>query len=153
VTRKGASAEDARRVADEVRRRAPHARLAPVHLAPVGWAGLDGTSTEAPTGDVLAVTAIADPSSFTQMVEHATGARSELLAFADHHDYTAHDVERIRRVADGRPIVTTEKDAVKLEAHQAMHADARVLVLGVEVEAGEAALRAALLETAGERIP
>ncbi|MBV9496622.1 MAG: tetraacyldisaccharide 4'-kinase [Acidobacteria bacterium] len=36
------------------------------------------------------------------------------LSFADHHRYTASDLERIRKAANGLPILTTEKDAVKL---------------------------------------
>jgi tetraacyldisaccharide 4'-kinase len=36
------------------------------------------------------------------------------LSFNDHHRYTAQDLERIRKAAAGNPILTTEKDEVKL---------------------------------------
>lgn len=36
------------------------------------------------------------------------------MSFPDHHRYTAADLERIRKAAAGKPILTTEKDEVKL---------------------------------------
>jgi tetraacyldisaccharide 4'-kinase len=149
VTRKRASAEQAAALVRAVGRHAPEARLAQVRLAPVGWCGLDGTPTEGPAAPVLAVAAIADPESFAHLVARESGAAVELLAFADHHEYTARDADRIRRAARGRIVATTEKDAVKLAGVLGGSLDARVLVLGVEVEAGGDALRAALLEAAG----
>ena len=38
----------------------------------------------------------------------------ELMAFPDHHAFTRKDIERIKRRANGRTILTTEKDATRL---------------------------------------
>jgi len=38
----------------------------------------------------------------------------EVMTFPDHHAYSRRDIERIRRRADGRTILTTEKDATRL---------------------------------------
>ena len=38
----------------------------------------------------------------------------ELMTFPDHHPYSPNDIERIRQRADGRTILTTEKDATRL---------------------------------------
>jgi tetraacyldisaccharide 4'-kinase len=149
ITRRRARADEAARTAERVRRVAPDARLAQVRLAPVGWSTLDGNPAGPPPGDVLAVAGIADPAAFAAMVSDRTGGRADLLAFGDHHEYTARDLERIGRAAAGRPIATTEKDAVKLVEHADRLPDARVLALGVEVETGEPELRAAVLAAAG----
>lgn len=68
-------------------------------------------------GRVLAVAGIAEPERFT----HALGAAgfdvAGLLAFADHHRFTASDVRRIAERAASlgvRFVLTTEKDAVRL---------------------------------------
>ena len=37
------------------------------------------------------------------------------MSFPDHHRYSRADIEAIKRAANGNPIVTTEKDAVKID--------------------------------------
>lgn len=64
--------------------------------------------------DPLVVTAIARPDAFLRDVESVTHGTAELLAFADHHAFTAMDARRARVRAGTRPVVITEKDAVKL---------------------------------------
>jgi tetraacyldisaccharide-1-P 4'-kinase len=58
------------------------------------------------------------------------------LSFPDHHDYSADDVRRIRKAAAGRTIVTTEKDAVKLQG-LVEREDVRVLGQRVTIEGDE----------------
>jgi tetraacyldisaccharide 4'-kinase len=38
-----------------------------------------------------------------------------LLEFPDHHDFSATDVDSILKQAAGRPIITTEKDYMRLQ--------------------------------------
>jgi tetraacyldisaccharide 4'-kinase len=144
VTRRVASAEDARRVAAAVRREAPDVPVALARLAPDRWQSLAGALVEPPRGDVLAVAGVAGPEAFAELVREATGARVDLLDFPDHHEYGPADGERVRRAAAGRPVVVTEKDAVKLGGLAGALPDVRVLTLAVEIEEGEDALRAAL---------
>jgi tetraacyldisaccharide 4'-kinase len=153
VTRRVASADDARRVAAAVRREAPRVPIALARLAPDGWQSLTGTAVGPPGGDVLAVAGVAGPEAFAELVRGATGARVELLDFPDHHEFTPEDVERVRRVAAGRPVVVTEKDAVKLGSLAGLLPDVRVLTLAVEIEEGEDALLAALLRAAAQSGP
>ena len=63
-----------------------------------------------------------------------------LLSFADHHDYSSADTELIRRrfeeLPDGkRMIITTEKDAARLQHHPYLHESIKpyIYVLPIEV--------------------
>lgn len=161
VTHRTAPPEQVERVVDRVRELAPTALVGRVALRPSGWRRLDGSETEAPPAPVLVVTSVADPESVRALVAsqlRATGdlpedgdpgdigpggvdearlrdARAgepELLAFPDHHDYGVEDAHEIGHVAAGRIVVTTEKDAVKLEALAPRLPEVRVLVLEVE---------------------
>ena len=117
------------RLAGELRR-APG--LPPVDLYSLvagGWQGLDGSQASPPEGPVLAVSSIAEPAAFLQMVEACLGEAPDAWLFPDHHDYTPQQARRISKRAGGRTVVTTEKDAVKLEAFAELLPPARVLPL------------------------
>ena len=64
---------------------------------------------------VLAIAAIGEPGLFRSQLERL-GARVELAAWRDHHAFTAADVAQLAARADGRTVVCTMKDAVKLGA-------------------------------------
>jgi tetraacyldisaccharide 4'-kinase len=117
----------------------PYLREPPVRVAfvPKGWSKLTGESVSGPEGDYLAVAAIGDPVSFSRVLREATGREGDLLPYPDHHEYSWADVQTFIDLARGRTLVTTEKDAVKLEPYQKQLRDLRVLRLGVEVLAGE----------------
>lgn len=53
--------------------------------------------------------------------------------FRDHHRYTQGDIDEIKRAAEGHPIVTTEKDAVKI-------ADDAIIPIPAEMEIEDAVL-------------
>jgi len=59
----------------------------------------------------LALAGIARPQRFFKSAAQAANI-AERIRFADHHRYTVHDVARILK--RGLPVLTTEKDAVKL---------------------------------------
>jgi len=143
VTRKAAPVEEAERVAAAARRFAPAAIHVRLHLCAARWVGRGAAAAPAPDGPALAVAGIAHPDLF---VENAVAAGAKVvatLAFPDHHAYSPGDLARIRRTAAGRPIVTTAKDAVKLEP---LAADLPFWVLEQEVvvEAGGDALMESL---------
>lgn len=84
----------------------------------------------------VAVCGIANPGAFAQSMRELDLATEEILTFPDHHVYRRRDLEAIRAVADasgGAWILTTEKDAVKLEGRTSLP----VVTLRVEVEVGE----------------
>ena len=145
VTHRSAMAGAVERLEDKVRRVCPGGVFARARLSPGGWEGLDGRASSSPSGQVLAVTGVAGPRAFAALVGEQTGAVVELLEFSDHHEFTRRDVERIVRVAGGRSVTVTEKDAVKLREHMAVLPDARVLTLTLEIESGEELLRERIL--------
>ncbi|MEX2584328.1 MAG: tetraacyldisaccharide 4'-kinase [Gemmatimonadota bacterium] len=155
VTRKTATAEEAARVVQEMERRGFGGPTGMVNIAPAGLVALDaapGTgSIDGGLGalhgrSVLAIASIGDPRPFVEHIA-AAGARPELLAYPDHHDYTQRDIASIVRKAAGRPIVATKKDAVKLRKFGSF-VEGYVLEQEVLVEQGrdelEHALRAAV---------
>lgn len=99
--------------------------------------------------DVLAFCGIGRPAKFVETLG-AAGARNAVLRpFADHHAYDEADAERLLAEAarTGLPLVTTEKDAVKLKGSPALDrlaAVARVVPVRLDVE--EEAVMAALLD-------
>lgn len=146
VTRKNASRERADEVGAKVRglveRRAVHA-----WIRPDGWHTLDGGAADAPEGPVVAVAATAEPESFFATLEELGLTVTARLAFRDHHEFDADDARRIGELSARGPIVTTEKDAVKLAALPAAAsgehgwvASARVLGQRVTIEEGETEL-------------
>ncbi len=121
------------------RRLAPFLREPPVRVcfSPGHWTDLAGKPAPPPEGAQLAVAGIGDPEGFSRVLGEATGEAVELLAFPDHHAYSWGDVDGILARAQGRTVVTTEKDAVKLAAFQEDLREIRVLTLDVEVLEGE----------------
>jgi len=117
----------------------PYLRESPVRVAfvPSGWTDLSGRPSTPPEGEYLAVAGIGDPGGFARVLAEAVEWQGEIVHYPDHHAYRWGDVQTILDRAQGRPIVTTEKDAVKLEAFHSHLQHARVLRLGVEVLEGE----------------
>ena len=136
VTRRTASAARARAHVQGVRDLAPSRPIDIVHLAPHAWQDLAGEQVGAPSGDVLAVTAVARPDDFRENVASMLDVDVGLLAFADHHEYSDVDVRRIGREAKGRVVVVTEKDAVKLAPRRGELPDTRVLTQRLLWESG-----------------
>jgi tetraacyldisaccharide 4'-kinase len=67
---------------------------------------------------LLGVCGVASPRGFTRSLAELGLAAEEVLVFRDHHRYGRRDLARIRRAADRTGsswVVTTEKDAVKLQ--------------------------------------
>jgi tetraacyldisaccharide 4'-kinase len=92
-------------------------------LAPSAWIGtarhlprklirLAGSSPAPRAGDsVLVAAAMADPRSVAQSAQALGLDVAELIAFPDHHRFSAGDLRRVLSRSGGRPIVTTGKDA------------------------------------------
>jgi len=143
VTRKTATQAAAHRVALEASALAPDAVVARVYLRPCGWRAWGASQGTGPVGGVVAVCGVADPEQFFANARQAGADIADRLVFGDHHAYTRGDLERIIAVADGRPVVTTAKDAVKLSG-LAPELELWVLEQDVVVEEGGDALSTAL---------
>lgn len=115
VTRRTATPTEAALVEAEVAH-ISHRPTARIHLRPGGW--LDGQlrprGTAPPPVPAVAVAAIARPDDFFDQAEEAGARLEDAIAFPDHHDYTRAEAQALVKEADGRPVVTTAKDAVKL---------------------------------------
>jgi tetraacyldisaccharide 4'-kinase len=150
VTRRVAPVGVAREWLDRVRRGWPHLTVASLRFAPGSWTTLEGGETDAPVGPLLAASGVAAPEGFARMVEQSTGAQVELMAFPDHHRFTAGDLREVVQRARGRTVVITQKDAVKWLDLPEPPPGVRVLSLTPVFDEGEAAVRAALHRTLQE---
>jgi tetraacyldisaccharide 4'-kinase len=145
VTRRSASADRAREVAGRVDRACPGLVWGAVHLADGAWARLDGTAAAPPPGDVLGVCGVARPDAFLAALRGRVAGNVGLVVFRDHHEYDEADVRGLRAEARGRPLVLTEKDAVKLAALGHLLGEAYVLADELRWDWGEEAVRARVL--------
>ncbi|NNF39431.1 MAG: hypothetical protein HKN71_12240, partial [Gemmatimonadetes bacterium] len=137
VTRRSASKAEARRVAEAVAARYPALPVARVALVPGDWQDLDGrvVASGDHDGDPPAVvTAVARPRSVRSLAARVLQRPEQtlpLVAFPDHHDFGADDLEPI--AARHRSWIVTEKDAVKLVEHADLLSDVRIRVLGLRL--------------------
>lgn len=120
----------------ETRHRCVAARQHSGVPGPGGWL----LSPEALAGrEVDLVSGIGHPRAFEATLA-ATGARiAQHRVFPDHHDFTPEDLEGLG--ADGRELVTTTKDATKLEAFGRPFWS---IEIAIDVVSGDAALTALL---------
>jgi tetraacyldisaccharide 4'-kinase len=145
ITRKVATRDQASALGRLAMHVAPKAVLGQVHLGEDFWMGLEADPRSdgpggPPGGDLLAVSSIAEPDGFNDMVRSRATGVVECMAFPDHHPYSRTDVRRIVERAGARPIVTTEKDAVKLRTFPEELPRAHVLRLRVEWDFGQDAV-------------
>jgi len=88
---------------------------------------------------VVAVAGIARPERLSESLRALGATVVSAHAFPDHHPYDRDDVARLVASAGADPLVTTEKDLVKLAAFPAL-AGLRALRIDAVVEGGEALL-------------
>lgn len=146
LTRKTASEEDARALAGRIAALLPGVRLlGALRLTIDGLIPLDGgVGRPAPGAQALVVTAVGRPSSVERSVAEALGADVDLVSYADHHDFTRQEAVAARARAGTRPIVVTEKDAVKLEAFAEALGECYVARQTIEWDWGEDDVRGAV---------
>ena len=87
--------------------------------------------------EVYAVSGIADPESFEDMI-YKQGAKKVIhMRYPDHHTYSQRDIDSILQTsADKKMIITTEKDAVKLLGNPEICAKKNLYVLKILFELG-----------------
>lgn len=73
--------------------------------------------------NVMLVSAIAGTDYLTQYLEKHTNVQ-KTLSFEDHHDFTNHEMGQLKKMYDhmgveNRIILTTEKDAIRMDKHRA----------------------------------
>lgn len=88
-------------------------------------------------GPVLLVTAVAEPSRVADDLRRAGWTLADVLSFPDHHRYRAEDAALIdarARAAGAHAVITTAKDAVKLERYLPLETPVAVVPLEVVIE-------------------
>jgi tetraacyldisaccharide 4'-kinase len=152
VTRKAVPRARAEEVAGELERTVPGTAVVVCQIEPSRLVPLHGGAPrpieELAGRDVLAVASLADPEPFRRNVQ-AAGARVELLAYPDHHDFDRADANRIIRERGDRPLLMTRKDAVKLRTLIPAGTEALVLEQSVRMERGGDLLDEALRKAVG----
>ncbi|MEZ4414619.1 MAG: tetraacyldisaccharide 4'-kinase [Gemmatimonadota bacterium] len=129
-----------------IRQTAPDLPIVELRLSGGAWIDLTGRPAGAPTAAAVAVASIARPEDFERMAEASGVEITDRRWFPDHHAYTDAEISAMERWAAGRPLLTTEKDAVKLAGRTG--ADWRVLPLRVDVQQGRDVLEALLTKVA-----
>ncbi|MGB3095573.1 MAG: tetraacyldisaccharide 4'-kinase [Candidatus Deferrimicrobiaceae bacterium] len=94
----------------------PGRPVAFTRICPFGLVDRSGKETPLPPGgkEVVAFSGIAQNDQFENALRASGFVVRRFLGFRDHHPYRSDDLERIRALADGLPVVTTEKDMVRL---------------------------------------
>jgi len=97
---------------------------------------------------VAAMCGIAEPLAFVNLVSEEGIEIAETFPFADHHVYAAADLRRVRETAHAiEAVVTTEKDAVKIDPEWA-RGEPPLLALVTRTEIDDEAAFAAILRLA-----
>ena len=111
----------------------------------------NGSETPLPPGkrEVVAFSGIAQNDRFERALWESGFLVRRFFGFRDHHPYRPDDLEKIRAAAGGLPVVTTEKDMVRLPVEWAFPVEA--LRVGVEFLSGWDALSRFVLERIGRR--
>ncbi len=105
-------------------------------IVPVSVVDREGTESPLPGAgqEVAAFCGLARNGSFSDTLREAGFVVREFVGFGDHHRYRPEDAERILSRAGGLPVLTTEKDLVRLPP--GLRLDAKALRVRVEFLAG-----------------
>ena len=139
---------------DRVRREVPFPPGRPVaasRMVPAGLFDRDGRETPLPDPgeEVAAFAGLARNRQFSETLADAGFRVRSFRGFGDHHWYTAGDLARIREDAMGLPVVTTEKDMIRLPRE--IPFPVRALRIRVEFLSGWEELSRLLLDRIGGR--
>lgn len=114
----------------------PGRPVAASRMVPESLVERDGRETPLPEagGEVAAFAGLARNRQFLETLTAAGFRVRSFHGFGDHHWYTPGDLERIRGEAKGLPVVTTEKDMIRLPKEVPF--PVRALRIGVEFFSG-----------------
>jgi tetraacyldisaccharide 4'-kinase len=88
----------------------------PVYFATIQYGGIQNGSGELlQSKNAVALTGIAKPKPFLEKIQHTQQIDRD-LQFPDHHSFSEKEIAEIERIAAQTPIITTEKDWVRLQA-------------------------------------
>jgi tetraacyldisaccharide 4'-kinase len=136
--------QDRQQLTREIRNLSPHALVVETEHRPLEWLVADGGTRplDEVSGDVAAFCGIGNPDTFRRTI-HSIGLMiREFRAFPDHHHYDPVELESwARQLPQGRPILTTQKDLVKLKQTKLAGHDLLAVRIDLSIQKGEEALR------------
>lgn len=129
----------------------PGRPVATSRMVPVSWVERNGRTIplSGPGEEVAAFAGLARNRQFLEMLTAGGFRVRSFRGFGDHHWYTPGDLERIRGEANGLPVVTTEKDMIRLP--EKVPFPVRALRIGVKFLSGWEELSSLLLGRIGWR--
>lgn len=115
-------------------------------VVPRGLVDREGREVSLPSAgtEIAAFSGIAGNERFASTLRASGFAVRAFVPFGDHHWYAPGDLERVRVAAEGLPVVTTEKDMIRLPPRVPF--PVRALRIGVEFLAGWEGLSGLLLQ-------
>ena len=111
------------------------ARHKPVFLSDVTGAGYPAENLSGQ--NVCVVSGIADPGYFSFMVSNLGATVARRLDYADHHNHSQKDIDRIYKAASGGnidSIITTKKDYVKMRLLDLSRIEEKLFILDIAME-------------------
>lgn len=112
----------------------PQVSALPAHLPVFNAAAqIEGDASRFAGKRYVAFSGIAHPQKFFDTLVSLGAELAQSFAFGDHHVFSAGDIARLRRAAAGHgaPLITTEKDAVRLPA--ALRAETETLPIRMDI--------------------
>ncbi|MBC7806947.1 MAG: tetraacyldisaccharide 4'-kinase [Akkermansiaceae bacterium] len=109
-------------IAEVQKRTAPNVPVLTAIHAPVGWIRFDAPGTVLPLDAIprqsgVLFSGIADGNAFAETVSALGVDVRSVRSYGDHHHYTAENLSELQEASrNGMPLLTTEKDAVKIAA-------------------------------------
>lgn len=150
--------EELRKLTDRVQRLAPAAAVAATRHRPACFVNSDGATRnleELAGRSAAAFCGLGNPDAFERTLANLNINVVAFRTFADHHEYTRTDVEDLRAWGQGQPeglpLLTTQKDLVKLRVSRLGARELWALRIELEVETGQEALQEKLLTACGLR--
>lgn len=89
-------------------------------LEPIGVFNAEGQKIQTP-GEAVAFSAIAQPESFYQTLRSLGFTLVATYPFADHHQFTTSELNKLITAAGEAPLICTEKDLIKIPANLKKH--------------------------------
>jgi tetraacyldisaccharide 4'-kinase len=147
-------------VRDSVRRYSRAVPVLPTAHAPLAVVDLrDGSVSPLETLrglKVLAFAGIGTPEAFFHELNELGARVLEAVPFPDHHRYSPEDLRQLEnwaRLMNAQAMVTTEKDAVRLQAHPPLEPRALALRIEMAVQEDADVFRRVVLDAAARRRP
>jgi len=136
--------ENLRQLKSEIRHLSPHAIIVESEHRPLEWLTADSRTIPLDEihGNTAAFCGIGNPAAFRNTLESIGVTIREFRAFPDHHRYDSAELESwVQQLPSDWPVLTTQKDLVKLKQTKLAAHDLLALRIELSIQKGEEALQ------------